>query len=105
MNKAVAAAWKEAGKKLGLTVETAVTVELAPGRSEVYEALVHDFGKPAGTLITTTDRMDLLGAVDATPYYGSALNPLHYSVFEREVFVEALRDWGWTGEGSPPEWL
>ena len=65
---------------------------------------MHDFGKPAGTLVTTTDRTHLLRRSESTPYYGSALNPLHYSSFDVETFVEALRDWGWAGPGSPPEW-
>ncbi len=33
----------------------------------------------------------------------SALGPM-YAVYDREEFIAALNDWGWTGQGTPPEW-
>jgi hypothetical protein len=27
-----------------------------------------------------------------------------YDEYDRDTFIEALYDWGWTGEGSPPPW-
>jgi hypothetical protein len=27
-----------------------------------------------------------------------------YSQFSRELFVGALDDWGWFGNGEPPDW-
>jgi hypothetical protein len=28
----------------------------------------------------------------------------YYDTYDRAAFIDALNDWGWTGEGSPPEW-
>lgn len=33
----------------------------------------------------------------------SALGPA-YASYDREIFVDALNDWGWNGAGPPPEW-
>jgi hypothetical protein len=27
-----------------------------------------------------------------------------YDAYDREIFVEALNDWEWTGDGAPPVW-
>ena len=104
INEALVNAWREAALSLGLSVETGVAVELEPGQVEVFEVLVHDFGRAAGTLVTTTDRMSLWHRSGSAPYFCSALNPLHYSAFQSERFVETLRAWGWCGQGDPPQW-
>jgi len=33
----------------------------------------------------------------------SALGPA-YLDYDRDVFIDALNDWGWTGTGAPPPW-
>jgi hypothetical protein len=38
-------------------------------------------------------------------YHFSVLNPAIYSDYNRELFIEMLASWGWTGNGPPPDWL
>jgi hypothetical protein len=33
----------------------------------------------------------------------SALGPA-YRRYDRDTFIEAPNDWGWTGRGAPPAW-
>jgi hypothetical protein len=39
-------------------------------------------------------------------YFQSTLSPKYYDRYDRELFLETLRDWGWTGPGAMrPAWL
>jgi hypothetical protein len=95
-NEQLHSAWYEAASDLGLRIE-------ARGSG----VLVHDFGSPAGTLCV------LMGApVDGRPAIGDgAVDSLHHSqlsesylVYDRELFVATLNDWGWHGRSAPPSW-
>jgi hypothetical protein len=105
MDRRVSEAWKAAAKELGIEVEAPFRLSLKSGDSFEVEALVRHFGGSAGTLVTTTEQMEVLALVQAGPYCGSAVNPLHYRRFDRSRFIRTLADWGWYGEGEPPVWL
>lgn len=106
-DQAVAEAWLVASADLGIRVTTPFTFVGPLGEYFECIALVHDFGKPAGTIIATTNESfnELFDASRATDYYVSALNPAHYARYDRKLFIETLRDWEYVGpDHSAPPW-
>jgi len=76
---------------------------------ERYEciALIHDFGLPAGTVISTiNDDFDaMFAAAGDEGFHASALNPHHYGRYDRNGFIETLRSWEWAGPPAmKPAW-
>ena len=41
--------------------------------------------------------------VEGDPFC-SLLSDESYGQFDRELFVATLNDWGWFGDGQPPDW-
>ncbi len=99
-------AWRMASADLGLSIQSPFTLTMPTGKQITYGLLIKDFGSDLGIIIYTTfDRDD----VDDEPwkygYYSSALNPEHYSKYDRKYFIEALTDWGYFGDiKSKPDW-
>jgi hypothetical protein len=94
-------AWRQAALELDIRVTAPFTVTAPSGEIVEFPAFVQDFGLPVGTLVCSMH--------DAAPrqladYFVSAVNPDVYRVYERQAFVDALEDWGWFGESSPPKW-
>jgi hypothetical protein len=103
----IADAWLVASADLGINVTTPFVLEARDGERFECIALVHQFGLPAGTVISNlNDDFDaVLAAAKELGYYASALNPHHYRRYDRTGFIETLRDWEWTGApGSEPSW-
>ncbi len=106
-DQAVADAWLVASADLGIQVTTPFTFVGPLGEQFECIALVHGFGAPAGTVIATANEPfnELFDASRATDYYVSALNPAHYSRYDRALFTKTLRDWEWVGPlESAPQW-
>jgi hypothetical protein len=90
-------AWSEAARDLGVRVE-----------STESGVLVHDFGRPAGTLCIARDasaeqKVAAHQAADDEGYFLSELWP-SYNEYDRDLFAATLNDWGWFGEGASPDW-
>ncbi len=97
-------AWLTAARDLGIKVTAPFTLHAQPGKSETFEALVHDFGGPKGTI---TGRV---GADDSTKlrtecgYYASNLSD-SYRRYDRAFFIATLDDWKWYGTSDArPSW-
>ena len=107
----IARAWKRAAEDLGIEVIAPYLVELPDGGTKQFVALVRRFGSATGMLIdvispTERDTFHKDYAIAEKANCGfSELNPDVYSVYDRDVFIEALLDWGWTdSENEPPKW-
>lgn len=93
-------AWEQAAEDLDIQVVTEGAHVLDPsGEASPLVALIPDFG--GGMHIF--ERYDsLLGGVIWER--GQGFTELGSS-YDRDTFIEALCDWGWTGDGSPPSWF
>ena len=93
---ALLAAWREAAKDLDIAVE-----ELA---NRIH---VVDFGSNAGMLCelaqTREDQLALRKDAEAMGAGYSGIGEW-YLQYDRASYIEMLNDWGWTGEGDPPDW-
>jgi hypothetical protein len=104
----MAKAWLEAGADLGIRVVHPFTFTNRTGASATTVGVyLPDFGAPSGTLLTCRfDSDEVDEAAEETDFFISALSPRTYEPYRREVFVEALNDWGWFGpRDSAPPWF
>jgi hypothetical protein len=99
----ISLAWIRAAADLGIKVVAPIPLLADDGQRECFEARIADFGAPKGTVVGNkgdagNDLRKRLG------YYGSNLYP-GYRIYERQLFIETLNDWGWFGEtDSEPSW-
>jgi hypothetical protein len=109
--ESVIKAWQSAGRELGLDVVAPFTF-VADGRKHQCLAWVGRFGRERGLVLAATAppdfAIDLELQRDAVQegYQWSAINVRVYAAFERNKFIEALADWGFTGPSDErPPWL
>jgi hypothetical protein len=95
VDDAISGAWLEAAKDLGIRVTAPFGVQASGGEPIIYEALVLDFGGPKGTVVgVLDDKLDDCRAIQG--YYYSNLSP-SYRDYGRQLFIDTLNDWGWSG--------
>ena len=98
-------AWKQAEMDLGIKIKSPFQLSLGSSNILSVDILVENFGSEKGTIILTTDDMDNFNIPEKYGYYCSALNPVVYSNYDKEMFVDTLNDWGFYGdESAKPEW-
>ena len=107
----VSSAWIHAGLALGVKVTAPYEMRSDSGLV-TYAAFLPEFGNLNGMLIgvlTLPDHEVDEGAKQAAKragMYVSFVNAEIYEEYKKEVFVEALRDWGYFGpEKYKPQWL
>ena len=93
-SSALAAAWVRAAGDLG--VEVVAPYQLEGGFE--FVALVRHFGGPNGMLILGSWDKEHAAAAERSGFGYSCMDSPFYQTYRRELFVEALTDWGWTGE-------
>jgi hypothetical protein len=101
----VVAAWKEAAADLGFQFTSPFVMMSEDGCSFEHLGLVHHFGRRVGTLISVlhepSERIPHLANDD---YFWSILGQI-YGRYERQEFVDTLRDWQYFGpESERPSW-
>lgn len=102
LDQEVVDAWKRAAVDLGVRVTAPFTLIHENGE-EAYEALVHDFGGPKGTLTGKIHR-DLTESRKREGYYASNLSD-SCRKYDRKLFQETLDDWQWFGNpDQKPSW-
>jgi hypothetical protein len=103
----VATAWQVAAGDLGLAISSPYVLQ-SPSSEYAFIALVENFGCERGTLICLPHQWDDLGFADRAEdagFYCSGLYPESYAHYDRDLFIETLRDWGWFGDADArPEW-
>lgn len=98
---ALASAWRRVAADLGIEVVVPYHLD---GRFE-FVALVRNFGSPKGMLVLASwDEKD----ADAAMQHGfgySCVEAPFYGTYNRELFVDLLTDWRWTGDpAARPAW-
>jgi hypothetical protein len=99
--------WKDAASDLG--IEFIHPFKFIGTDNKEYEitGLLPQFGSKNGALITSRkdDEEALLEAYKLEDYCRSALNPVHYDRYNRKLFIETLKDWGWYSNEVAPAWF
>ena len=100
--------WEKAAAQLGLQIELSFVLGLANGEITV-PVLLRYFGDRQGMLIVTDWKSFAPFAQEAAELgfgFSCLSEPREEELGEiySEGIREMLEDWGWTGEGSPPEW-
>jgi hypothetical protein len=107
----IGSAWLIAATELSIRVEVPGNAEIG-GARVACEVYLPDFGSPHGMAVfglrvsrrgVPRDPILELSRRPTDPYYSQVSNRA-YGHFDREHFIEALKDWGWFGEGEPPDW-
>jgi hypothetical protein len=100
-------AWQTAAKDLGIEFITPYLFHGKDGQEFVATGLLPEFGFGKGTLITDrkTDESVRIIAELSNEYNLSGLNPRYYDIYDRELYIETLSDWGWISKEDPPKWL
>ena len=104
-------AWQRAGQELGIEVVAPFSF-VTEGRKYECLAWVGKFGRERGLVLVATSPpgfaidQDLRRDATSEGYQWSAINVRVYATFDRDKFIEALTDWGFTGPvGERPSWL
>jgi hypothetical protein len=98
-------AWQKAAEHLQIKIEAPFILKTLNNEDLKFELLIKEFGSKLGTLILSTDEMTNFKLAENSGFYCSALNPLNYSTYVREVFIETLTDWGfYRNPLKKPEW-
>jgi hypothetical protein len=98
-------AWLSAAADLGLRI-TAPFRLTTPSRVEIFEALIHDFGGPKGTVTGRIlgNESDSSESRSEAGYYSSNLSD-SYRCYDRPLFIATLDDWKWFGRDEDrPAW-
>ena len=102
------AKWREAALDLGLEIEAPFSLVVGNGVRVEARLLLKSFGNHNGMFIVT-DFLTIQPFADeivAAGYGCSTLSePSERDRYDRDVWIELLRDWGWAGpEGLRPGW-
>jgi hypothetical protein len=103
----VSQAWFDAQQDLGIDIESPFKFTTLDGSIHKAIVLVKMFGSPLGTIIVSVDdeHDTLFELAKGSGYYCSAVNPIIYSKYKRDLFIETLDDWGWFGDQEArPVW-
>jgi hypothetical protein len=98
-------AWREAAVDLKIKIQSPFILTTSDGREFKYELLIENFGSDLGTLMCSTQSNIDIKTQKEYGYYCSLVYPDAYSVYERELFIDTLNDWGYFGEDTQkPVW-
>ena len=101
--------WQKAASDLGLQLISPFCLLLGSGHQLDAIVLIKQFGATKGMLVFG-DYQEVAPYVDevvAAGYGFSVLDePLKNEEYNKEEYVDLLKDWGWSGEKeSSPDWL
>lgn len=70
-----------------------------------FVALVRSFGGPKGTLVLASWDDRYAAAAKQHGFGYSCMDSPFYETYDRQLFVDALTDWTWTGDPARrPDW-
>lgn len=109
--EALAAAWRQAGEDLGIKVQAPYLIRNPESTIVEYVAFLPHYGSPQGALLLFCSPPDyepdpraLAFAKEREALY-SFLNPEVYATYDRDLFVDTLKDYGYFGDGEEKsEW-
>jgi len=98
-------AWQEAAQDLGIEIVLPFVLTLTNGETVHADILVKDFGP---TLVFTDKAVEILNRLGdqlGVAGYGYSAFCGDELVYDRDLFIDTLNDWGWTGpEDRRPTW-
>jgi hypothetical protein len=98
---ALADAWRIAADDLG--IELVAPYQLEEGFE--FVALVRHFGSPKGMLVLARWDEGHAAAAARCDFGYSCMDSPFYQTYDRQLFVDVLTDWSWTGEpAARPAW-
>lgn len=102
---------RRAANELGIRAVVPFVLS-ASGKQVNRVAFLPDFGSPSGMVIGLTIAPDfetdpeLVRLAQGEDLFYSFVNPESYLVYNRDDFINALRDWGYYGATAErPSWL
>ena len=109
MSKSLLDIWVDASKDLSVKIVPSPVLKLPCGVELRTVLLVRDFGAKNGMLIVSdySEVKPCLNEIAAASYGFSVMDdPGANGRYNRDSFMEMLRDWSWSGEKSEkPSWL
>ena len=98
-------AWEKASDDLKITIQTPLMLTTEYNQIIEFELLIDQFGSKLGTIIFSIDNMTKINMPKTYGYYYSALNPVSYEKYDRQLFIDTLNDWGYFGDKlKTPVW-
>lgn len=101
--------WNTASADLGIEIVAPFEVVLASGECIKVHLLVPHFGAAKGMLLLTDYSLieDHTSEIIQAGYGFSVFSePEASEEYDRDSYIEVLRDWGWSGpESEKPAWL
>ena len=104
---AVIAAWRTAAQELHFEFLSPFTL-MSDRQQLACLGVVAGFGSPKGTVIVSMDDISerFASAARRNGFVLSGLRLDVYRNYERLLFIDTLRDWGWLGQPDQrPSWL
>lgn len=105
-NRTMITTWAYAAEQLKLKIASPFKIITKDNQWIEFLLLVEDFGSVKGTLIGDINHSAQNSKI-ATEfgYYFSALNPENYSLYNENLFIDTLNDWGYFGAPeNKPSW-
>jgi hypothetical protein len=100
--------WSEAARDLDLDVQSPFAAALPSGTQIRGRLLLRNFGAENGMIVVTdySSISPFVAEIVRAGYGFCTLSePSEHECYDREVYVEMLRDWGWVGaEEARPLW-
>lgn len=101
--------WEIAAKDLDIKIIAPFTTTLRSGSELNALLLIENFGGENGIVISNSfDSFEhLIDEISLNGYAFSILSePYNNEIYDREVFIELLKDWGWSGsKEKTPNWV
>lgn len=97
--------WKTAEKELKIKIQSPFILITKKSKRIEFDLLVEHFGCEKGIVLISIKNMHTLKAISENGYAYSVLNIGKYSIYNRQLFIDTLNDWGYYGDSSKiPEW-
>ena len=90
-------AWREAAQDLGIEIVVPYALTLKNGEQVHADLLVKDFGPTLVVTDAVEETLRRLGDQLGIEGYGYSAFCGEELVYDRELFINTLNDWGWTG--------
>jgi hypothetical protein len=97
-------AWQQASEDMQIKIQ-APFILTVDNQTISFELLIENFGSENGTVIYSTDNINDMDTPKMFGFYCSSLNPESYSIYNSQLFIDTLNDWGYFGDKSKtPIW-
>ena len=97
--------WKTAANDLNIKIQSPFLITTRHNKKIKFDLLIEHFGCQKGIVIMSISKIHGLKAIKEHGYSYSAINFGRYSIYNRQLFIDTLNDWGYFGDlSNTPEW-